>query len=73
MSGSVRTGFVNALAILIFSAQMAEVLQRIAAAMAKTLIAAAADERIPPELLNSMREVWKDGMTYADSAQLNSP
>ncbi|MEP6722728.1 MAG: type II toxin-antitoxin system HipA family toxin, partial [Variovorax sp.] len=46
-------------------AKPAEVLQRIADAMAKTLIAGAADERIPPELLRSMREVWEDGMTYA--------
>ena len=32
---------------------------------------AVADERIPPELLSSMREVWKDGMTYAGSAKIN--
>ena len=53
-------------------AKPAEVLQRIANAMAKTLIAAAADARIPPELLSSMGEIWKDGMTYAGSAKTHS-
>ena len=52
-------------------AKPAEVLQRIADAMANTLMAAAADERIQPKLLSSMREAWKDGMTYAGSAKIN--
>jgi len=41
------------------------VLARIAEGMHKTLGLAASDQRIPKDLLEKMRDIWTDGMTYA--------
>jgi serine/threonine-protein kinase HipA len=46
--------------------QPAEVLQRIAAAMAKVLQEARHDERIPTDLLAKMQEAWSSGLAYAN-------
>ncbi len=41
------------------------VLARIAQGMQKTLGLMASDQRIPKSLLESMRDIWTDGMGYA--------
>lgn len=41
-----------------------QVLQKIAAAMDETLQAAKGDDRVPPALLESMREAWSIGMAH---------
>lgn len=46
-------------------AKPAPVLARIAEGMQKTLGHARGDQRIPKGLLEKMRDVWTDGMTYA--------
>lgn len=45
------------------------VLARIAEGMHKTLGLAAGDPRIPKDLLERMRDIWIDGMTYATAAR----
>ncbi|GAA0744627.1 type II toxin-antitoxin system HipA family toxin [Ideonella azotifigens] len=45
--------------------QPAQVLQRIAAAMAEVLAEARGDTRVPPGLLGEMAVAWEDGMAYA--------
>lgn len=45
-------------------AQPARVLQSIAHTMQDTLDAARGDDRVPPEFLHQLREVWEDGMRH---------
>jgi serine/threonine-protein kinase HipA len=51
-------------------ANPAHVLERIAEGMAATLVEAARDERIAPQLLEKMARKWELGMNYAKEARM---